>query len=51
MRAEAASTWAMTLMKMPMEHSTEPTYPAVGPNSLATTWSRVTEPLRRRGIT
>ena len=50
-RAVAARIWATTLTKMPMEQRALPKASALGPYSLDTIWSRVVQPLRRRGTT
>ena len=47
MRATADTTWAMTLIKMPTEEKSEPTYRAVEPYSLEMMPSSVPLPPRR----
>lgn len=46
-KAVAESTWATTLMKMPMALSTLPKVSALVPYSLETIWSKVEHPLWR----
>ena len=46
-RATADTTWAMTLIKMPTEEKSEPTYRAVEPYSLEMMPSSVPLPPRR----